>query len=68
MRCQSCDKGLSDFESTRKSAVTGEYFDLCNHCFSTIREELQYKERYDLINVSDLDEEEEDNETFLDKM
>lgn len=33
MRCAACDCKLSDFESTRKSNTTGEYFDLCNKCF-----------------------------------
>tara|TARA_R100000541_G_scaffold3271_1_gene10538 strand:+ start:261 stop:422 length:162 start_codon:yes stop_codon:yes gene_type:complete len=27
-----CDRALSDYESTRKSSVTGEYVDLCNRC------------------------------------
>jgi hypothetical protein len=27
-----CDRALSDYESTRKSSVTGEYVDLCNKC------------------------------------
>ena len=36
MRCYSCDKALNDFESTRKSATTGEYMDLCNKCFKDV--------------------------------
>ncbi len=36
MRCQACNVALSDAESTRKSATTGEYLDLCNHCLSAI--------------------------------
>jgi hypothetical protein len=32
MRCIACDRALSDYESTRKSSVTGEYVDLCNRC------------------------------------
>lgn len=38
MRCRSCDRNLSDQESTRKSAVTEEYIDLCNYCFTTVEE------------------------------
>ena len=53
MRCLSCDKILNDYESTRKSAVTGEYIDLCNHCYSTIKDQVYSKERIDLLTESD---------------
>jgi hypothetical protein len=33
MRCVACNKALSDFESTRKSAISGEYLDMCNDCY-----------------------------------
>ena len=36
MHCLSCDKLLSDYESTRKHAVTGEYLDLCNYCLRSV--------------------------------
>ena len=53
MKCLSCDKILNDYESTRKSAVTGEYIDLCNHCYSTIKDQVYSKERVDLLTESD---------------
>ena len=53
MTCLSCDKILNDYESTRKSAVTGEYIDLCNHCYSTIKDQVYSKERVDLLTESD---------------
>jgi hypothetical protein len=62
MRCYCCDKILSDFESTRKSVVTGDYLDMCNKCYSTIKDELHAEERYDLF---DGDEEELEDESFL---
>lgn len=34
MRCFSCDCNLTDYESTLKSAVTGEYIDMCTSCIS----------------------------------
>ena len=40
MRCLSCNKNLSDAESTRKSIVTDEYLDLCDHCLETIEEDV----------------------------
>ena len=52
-RCRACDVILSDYELTRKSAVTGEYYDLCNHCFSYIKDSVYSKERIDLKDISD---------------
>ena len=66
MRCICCNTALSDFESTRKSLTTGEYYDMCNKCFKSIKEDLFYKERPDLItevDVKDL-EDFEDNDDY----
>ena len=60
MRCYCCDKALSDFESTRKSVATGDYLDMCNKCYSTIKEDLHAEERYDLFD-GDEDELEDNN-------
>lgn len=62
MRCYCCDKILSDFESTRKSVNTGDYLDMCNKCYATIKDELHAEERYDLF---DGDETELEDESFL---
>lgn len=40
MRCKSCNELLSNKESTRKSMVTGDYIDMCEHCLGTILEDL----------------------------
>lgn len=48
MRCLSCNCVLTDFEATRKAVVTGEYIDMCNKCFLTIAEDIEYTERDDL--------------------
>jgi len=53
MRCLACNKELSDFEATRKSTETGEYIDLCNTCFSTIKNVVLPEEREDLREVID---------------
>jgi hypothetical protein len=34
MRCIACNKNLNDYESTAKSATTGEYLDTCRKCLS----------------------------------
>ena len=53
MRCLACDRALSDFESTRKSA-SGHYIDLCNHCFYSGTDKLmQVTEREDLRGTQD---------------
>jgi hypothetical protein len=44
---------LTDFESTRKSAVTEEYLDLCNDCYATIRDHVKALERFDLMTLDD---------------
>jgi len=49
MRCIACNKNLSDFESTRKSTVTGEYIDLCNGCYSGVG--IVSEDREDLRDV-----------------
>lgn len=32
MRCVCCDRNLTDFESTRRHAETGDHLDMCNRC------------------------------------
>ncbi len=49
MRCVACDKNLNDFESTRKHSITGEFLDLCNHCFHEIENDLSIDEIRNLL-------------------
>jgi hypothetical protein len=53
MRCVACNKNLSDFESTRKSAETGEYLDMCNDCFFYTEDDIATIDRDDLRSESD---------------
>jgi hypothetical protein len=62
MRCLSCNKILSDFESTRKSALTGEYLDMCNHCFSEIAYDVDTIVREDLREDESVDEDDDYDE------
>ena len=55
MRCQACNKALNDFESTRKSVTTGEYVDLCNHCFHNVENDIETVVREDLRDECDDD-------------
>jgi hypothetical protein len=49
MRCIACNAVLTDFEATRKGVNTGEYLDMCERCFSTIRDDIEVIERKDLL-------------------
>ena len=66
MRCLSCNKILSDFEATRKSANTGEYLDLCNSCFSDIQYDVDAIVREDLREDEQVSEDDDydDEEEF----
>lgn len=57
---------MSDFESTRKSVTTGEYLDMCNRCYSTIKDDLISEERYDLYDgdEDEMTEDEQDAENY----
>ena len=59
MRCTCCNKRLSDYETTLKHAVTGEYLDTCMDCLSDIAHDvpLPVKVRKDLIADMDIHEE-----------
>ena len=56
MRCLACNKVLNDFEATRKSATTGEYVDLCNHCFHDVEYDIESVVREDLRDEESFDE------------
>lgn len=56
MHCVCCDRLLNDFESTRKSKVTGDYLDMCNKCYSSVQEDLAADSRSDLEEFEVLDD------------
>jgi len=57
MRCKACDVLLSDYEATRKSAMTMEYLDLCDACFMHIADEVTVIDRPDLMYYENLEDE-----------
>lgn len=59
MRCECCNKRLSDYESTLKHAETGAYLDTCMDCLSEIAYDVPMlvKDRKDLIASMDNQEE-----------
>lgn len=48
MRCCCCNVVLNDFESTRKSAATGDYLDMCNKCYGFVEKDIPTVGRTDL--------------------
>lgn len=56
MRCLACNKELTEFESTRKSAQTGEFIDLCNDCYRPIKDDIRSIENDDLKSIFDVAE------------
>ena len=53
MRCKACDVILNKFESTSKYKDSGEFIDLCNGCYTAVKEDVQAIERYDLMEFQD---------------
>lgn len=66
MKCGGCDSFLTSYESTRKNAVTGKYFDLCKVCFEDIKPFVKVLDRKDLITEADLDDPLEDDSDEMD--
>lgn len=67
MRCKACDRLLTDFESTRKSEVTGDYVDLCSHCYSSISADLlavPMAERADLAPIAETERTDQPDESL----
>lgn len=63
MRCLCCNRNLSDLESTRRHADTGDFLDICNRCLRDI--DIPYTERSDLTDVLEDDEDVEDLDNSL---
>ncbi len=60
MHCVACNKLLTDFESTRRNAITKDFVDLCKVCFEDVKGLFPVIERKDLVTESDLDPCEQD--------
>ena len=56
MRCTCCNVVLTTQESTRKFTNSGTYVDMCNKCFNTIADDVQYTESdYEEVNEDELE-------------
>ena len=56
MRCYCCNNLLTDYESTIKSANTNDYLDMCLKCLKSVKEDVLYRDRIDLLSSSDVDD------------
>jgi hypothetical protein len=63
MHCVACNKLLTDFEATRRNAITKDFVDLCKVCFEDVKGLFPVIERKDLVTQSDLDLEGDDDDS-----
>jgi hypothetical protein len=61
MHCLNCDRLLSDFEATRKHAVTFKFLDLCKVCFEDVKTIIPTIDRKELMTEQDFDTGPEDD-------
>jgi len=61
MRCQNCDRLLSDFEATRKHAITFQFLDLCKVCFEDVKTIIPTIDNRSLMTEQDLDNADDDD-------
>ena len=54
MRCIACDALLSEYEATKRAALSGDYVDLCNECIHDSMPAGSVIDRDDLKSESDL--------------
>lgn len=55
-RCVACDKNLNDYESTRKD-LHGQYLDMCNRCYTPVRDQIPTITREDLSPYEEIESE-----------
>jgi len=56
MRCYCCNVLLTPYESTIKSVNTNDYLDMCLKCLKTVKTDINYKDRIDLLSSNDVDD------------
>lgn len=63
MRCDCCNKNLSDYEATLRHAVTNEFMNTCNKCLEGL--DIPVRGRPDLNPFESIEDEVEDS--FIDE-
>lgn len=57
MRCLACNKELTDFEATRRYALSQEFLDMCQRCYVTVKDQFKVTERLDLKDFEEIQQE-----------
>jgi hypothetical protein len=65
MHCVNCDRLLSDYEATRKHAITFKFLDLCKVCFEDVKTIIPVIDRKELMTEQDLDDPDDYDEADL---
>jgi hypothetical protein len=61
MHCVNCDRLLSDFEATRKHAITFQFLDLCKVCFEDVKTIIPTIDNRSLMTEQDFDVDPDDD-------
>jgi hypothetical protein len=61
MHCLNCDRLLTDYEATRKHAITFKFLDLCKVCFEDVKTIIPTIDRKELMTDQDLDVADDDD-------
>lgn len=61
MHCVNCDRLLTDYEATRKHAITFKFLDLCKVCFDDVKTIIPTIDRRELMTEQDLDNDDDDD-------
>ena len=62
MHCVNCDRLLSDFEATRKHAITFQFLDLCKVCFEDVKTIIPTIDNRSLMTEQDFDADPDDDD------
>lgn len=62
MHCVNCDRLLSDFEATRKHAITFQFLDLCKVCFEDVKTIIPTIDNRSLMTEQDFDTDDDDED------
>ena len=64
MHCVNCDRLLSDFEATRKHAITFQFLDLCKVCFEDVKTIIPTIDNRSLMTEQDFDTDDDENDNL----
>lgn len=54
MKCELCNEGLSDYESTMRHAITKQFVNTCSQCLTAMGDVIPLQVRNDLLSENDM--------------